>query len=197
MVGQRLFRGLGHVGFGLGAAGRRPGVDPPVIEHLGHMGRAAHLLDESEEEVVVLAAVAGRALTAHGLPQRFPEDGQMADVVAAEQVVRGIIRLEMRHDGPLDGFGEERFVAVKEAVRLSLCPQLQNGLAHGVQRMGGQNVVVVGQRKIFARSKGCGRVRVGRNALVFDLFVYDALILCLIFLHDLLHPGVFRIGRIG
>ncbi len=90
----------------------------------------------------------------------------------------------MRHDGPLDGFGEERFVAVKEAVRLSLCPQLQNGLAHGVQRMGGQNVVVVGQRKIFARSKGCCRVGVGRNALVFDLFVYDSLILCLIFLHD-------------
>ena len=30
------------------------------------MGRAAHLLDEPEEEVVVLAAVAGRALTAHG-----------------------------------------------------------------------------------------------------------------------------------
>ena len=197
MVGQRLFCSFGHVGLGLGAAGRRPGVDPPVIEHLGHMGRAAHLLDEPEEEVVVLAAVAGRALTAHGLPQRFPEDGQMADVVAAEQVIRGIIRLEMRHDGPLDGFGEERFVAVKEAVRLSLRPKLQNGLAHGVQRMGGQNVVVVGQRKIFARSKGCGRVRVGRNAPVFDLFVYDALILCLIFLHDPLHPGVFRIGRIG
>ena len=72
-------------------------MDPPVVEHLRDMGRAAGLLDEAEEEVVVLTAVAGGPLAAQLLVQRPPEDRQMADVVAAEQIIRGIIGLEMAH----------------------------------------------------------------------------------------------------
>ena len=59
--------------------------------------------------------------------------------------------------------------------------------------MGSQDVVVVSQCKVFAGSKSCRRVRVGRNALVFDLFVYDALIFCSIFLYDTLHTAVFGV----
>ena len=61
------------------------------------VGRAAHLLDEPEEEVVVLTAVAGGPLAAQLLVQRPPEDRQMADIITAEQIIRGIIGLEMAH----------------------------------------------------------------------------------------------------
>ena len=93
MIGQRLFRCRRHIGLCLGAAGGRTGVDPPVVEHLRDMGRAAGLLDEAEEEVVVLTAVAGRPLAAQLLVQRPPEDRQMADIITAEQIIRGIIGL--------------------------------------------------------------------------------------------------------
>ena len=56
------------------------------------MGRAAGLLDEAEEEVVVLTAVAGGPLAAQLLVQRPPEDRQMADIITAEQIIRGKIR---------------------------------------------------------------------------------------------------------
>ena len=67
VVGQRLFGRLGHIGLGVGAAGGGARMDPPVVEHLGQMGRAAHFFDQAEEEVMVLAAVALRALAAHFL----------------------------------------------------------------------------------------------------------------------------------
>lgn len=61
------------------------------------MSRTAGLFDEPEEEVVVLTAVALGALAAQLLIQRPLEDRQMADVVAAEQIIRGIIGLEVSH----------------------------------------------------------------------------------------------------
>ena len=120
----------------------------------------------------------------------------MADVVAAQQVVRGVVRLEVGHHGPLDALGKECFIAVEEAVRLALRPQLQNGFAHGVHGVGRKDIIVVGKGQIFPCGKLCRSIGVGRNALVFDLFVYDTLILCLIFLHDALHIGMFCIGSI-
>ena len=62
--------------------------------------------------------------------------------------------------------------------------------------MGRKDIIVVGKGQIFPCGKLCRSIGVGRNALVFDLFVYDALILCLIFLHDALHIGMFCIGSI-
>ena len=146
---------------------------------------------------MVLTAIALRPLAAHGIPQSLLEHGQMADVVAAEQVIRRIVRLEVCYDGPLDALGEERFIAVKEAIRLPPLPQLQDGLTHRVHRVGRQNVVVVRKGQIVPGGKGSGGIGVRRNALIFDLFVYDALILCLIFLHDPFYGIVFRVGRIG
>ena len=104
MVGQRLLCRFGNVGLGIGAAGGRAFVHPPVVEHLRHMGRAAHLLNEPEEEVVVLTAITFGAFPAHLLEQLPPEHGQMADVVAAEQIIRGIIGLEVGHQRLFDLF---------------------------------------------------------------------------------------------
>ena len=103
----------------------------------------------------------------------------------------------MGRAGPPDALAEQRLVAVQKAIRFAALPQLQNCLAHGVHGVGCQNVVVVGQRQILPRGQLRSGVGVGRNALVFDLFVYDALILCLIFLHDALHITVLRIRSIG
>ena len=103
----------------------------------------------------------------------------------------------MGHHGPLDALGKECFIAVEEAVRLTLRPQLQNGFAHGVHGVGRKDIIVVGKGQIFAGGKLCRSICVCRDALVFDLFVYDALILCLIFLHDALHITVLRVGGIG
>jgi len=197
MICQRLFGRRRHIGLGLRTAGGRPRVHPPVVQHLRHMGRAAGALQQPQEQVVVLAAVALRAFAAHSIPQGFFEHGQMADVVAAQQVIRRIVRLEVGRDRPPDALAEQGFVAVQKAVRLAMLPQLQNCLAHSVQGVGCQNVVVVGQRQILPRGQLRSGVGVGRNALVFDLFVYDSLILCLIFLHDALHITVLRVRSIG
>ena len=62
--------------------------------------------------------------------------------------------------------------------------------------MGRKDIIVVGKGQIFPCGKLCRSIGVGRNALVFDLFVYDTLIFCLIFLYDALHIGMFCIGSI-
>ena len=82
-------------------------MHPPVVEHLRHMGRAAHLLNEPEEKVVILTAITFGAFPACLLEQLPPEHGQMADVVAAEQIIRGVIGLEVGHQRLFDLFGEE------------------------------------------------------------------------------------------
>ena len=146
---------------------------------------------------MVLTAVALRPLAANFVPQCFLKHRQMADVIAAQQIIRRIVRLEVGRDGPPDALAEQGFVAVQKAVGLTLLPQLQDSLAHGVQGVGCQNVVVVGQRQILPCRQLRSGVGVGRNALVFDLFVYDMLILLLIFLHDTFHIGMFCIGGIG
>ena len=63
--------------------------------------------------------------------------------------------------------------------------------------MGCQNVVVVSQRQILPCCQLRGGVGVGRNALIFDLFVYDLLILLLIFLYDPFHVPVGGVRSIG
>jgi hypothetical protein len=161
------------------------------------MGGTAGLFQQTQEQIMILTAVAFRALTAQLLPQCLFKHRQMADVVAAQQVVRGVVRLEVRHHGAADALGEQRFVAVQKTVRFSALPQLQDGLAHGIQSMGCQNVVVVCQRQIFPCCQLCGSVGVGGNALIFDLFIYDLLILLLIFLYDPLHVPVGGVRSIG
>lgn len=111
-------------------------MDPPVVEHLRQMSRTAGLFDEPEEEVVVLTAVALGAFAAQLLIQRPLEDCQMTDVVAAEQIIRGIIGLEMSHHRLFDVLGEERLVTVEETIRLTLFAELQDSLTHRVHGVG-------------------------------------------------------------
>ena len=160
------------------------------------MGRAAHLLDQPEEQVVVLAAVAFGALAPHLLKEGPAEHRQVADVVAAQQVVGGIVGLEVPHQRPADILFKEGLVAVQEAVRLAGGPQVQDGPAHLVHGMGRQHVVMVGQGQVFPVGQGRRRVGVGGNPLILDLFVYDLLILCLIFPHNLSHLAVGAVGSV-
>ena len=62
--------------------------------------------------------------------------------------------------------------------------------------MGGQHIVVVGEGEIFARRQRLGGVGVGGDALIFDLFVYDALIFLPIFPYDTFHLGVGVVGGV-
>ena len=63
--------------------------------------------------------------------------------------------------------------------------------------MGCQNIVVVSQRQILPCRQLRGGVCVGRNALIFDLFIYDLFIFLLIFLYDPLHVPVGGVRSIG
>ena len=69
-------------------------------------------------------------------------------------------------------------------------------MTHGVQGVGARMSSWSASARYSPRQPRSG-VGAGRNALVFDLFVYDALILCLIFLHDALHTTVLRVRSIG
>ena len=124
VVCQRLFSRCRLIGLGIGTTGGRPRVHPPVVEHLRHMGGTAGLFQQPQEQVMILTAVAFRALTAQLLPQCLFKHRQMADVVAAQQVVRGIVRLEVRHHGAADALGEQCFIAVQKTVRFAALPQL-------------------------------------------------------------------------
>ena len=145
---------------------------------------------------MVLTAVALGAFAAQLLIQRPLEDCQMTDVVAAEQIIRGIIGLEVSHHRLFDVLGEERLVTIEETIRLTLFAELQDSLTHRVHGVGGQHIVVVGEGEIFARRQRLGGVGVGGDALIFDLFVYDALIFLLIFPYDTLHIGVGVVGSV-
>ena len=146
---------------------------------------------------MVLAAVTLRPFAPYLVPQSLPEHCQVADVVAAQQVIRGIVRLEVSRQGPPDALGEQGLVTVQKAVGLPALPQLQNGLAHGVQGVGGQHVVVVRQGQVLPGGQLGHCVGVGGDALIFDLFVYNSFIFRLIFLYDLAHLGVCCIGGIS
>ena len=98
----------------------------------------------------------------------------MADVVAAKQVVRGIVRLEMAHRGLFDLLGEQSLVAVQKSRA-----GLGNGLLHGIDGMGGQHVVVVRQGQIFPGGQRCRVVGVVADALVLDHLIADTLALLL------------------
>ena len=145
---------------------------------------------------MVLTAVALGAFAAQLLIQRPLEDCQMTDVVTAEQIIRGIIGLEVSHHRLFDVLGEERLVTVEETIRLTLFAELQDSLTHRVHGVGSQHIVVVGEGKIFARRQRLGGVGVGGDALIFDLFVYDSLIFLLIFPYNTLHLGVGVVGSV-
>ena len=100
-------------------------MDPPIIQHLGHMGCAAGALRQPQEQVMVLAAVALRPLAAQLLIQTAAEHRQMTDVIAAQQVIRGIVRLKVGRPGAADALFKQSFVAVQKIVRKALLAQLQ------------------------------------------------------------------------
>ena len=94
----------------------------------------------------------------------------MTDIVAAKQVVRGVIRLEMTHHGLLDCFGKQGLVAVQEG-----CAGLGNGLLHRIDSVGGQHVVVVRQRQILPGGQRRRAVGVVADTTVLNCPVADAL----------------------
>ena len=94
----------------------------------------------------------------------------MADVVAAEQVVRGVVRLEVPHRRLFDLFGEQGLVAVQEGRA-----GLGNGLLHGIDGVWGQHVVVVRQGQILPGGQRRRVVGVVADALVLDHLIADAL----------------------
>src|SRR5699024_4460183 len=101
--------------------------------------------------------------------QRRAKDGQMADVVAALEIFRRVVGLEVPGARLFDVGLKQGFVAVQEGSAGLLC-----GAGHPVDRMGGQHVVVVGQCHVFAVGQLGGGVGVGRDAPVFDLHIPDA-----------------------
>ena len=94
----------------------------------------------------------------------------MADVVAAEQVIRGVVRLKVAHRGLLDLFGEQGLVAVQEGRA-----GLGNGLLHSIDGVRGQHIVVVRQGQIFPGGQRRRMVGVVADALVLDRLIADAL----------------------
>ena len=141
---------------------------------------------------MVLGAVALAALAPH-LPEQFPaENRQMADVVAALQIFRGVVRLEMPGHGAADIPAEQRLVAVQKT-RAGLL----GGAAGPVDGVGSQQIVVVGQSQILPVGQLGRLVGVGRNALVFDLFIPDAAVLFRRLPGPLAHLGVGLVAGVG
>ena len=115
----------------------------------------------------------------------------MADVVDGHQVFRRVVGLEVAHAGVFGGFLKQGLVAVGE-VRAGLSQQL----AHAVDGVRSQHVIMVGQRQVGAGGQLGGLVGVGGDALILNLAVDNARVGCRAGLHGALHVGVGRVAGI-
>lgn len=169
----------------------------PVIQHLrvmqglGSGVSALHFFDDTQKQVVILRTVASRALTAHSLKQFLFEHRQVADVVDGHQVFGREVGLEVPDLGAFGRFFKQGFVAVHK-VGIGFGQQF----ARTVRGMGGQQIVVVSQRKVGACGQLGGGVGVGGNALIFDFGVDDARFVGGVFPHDLRYLGVVGIAGV-
>ena len=140
---------------------------------------------------MILRAVAGRALTADGVEQRFFEHGQMADVVDGHQVLGRIVGLEVADARVLGRFLKQGLVAVGKR-RAALGQRF----AHAIDGMRREHVVVVGKGQILTRCELRSLVRIGGNALVLDFGVDDALVLRGAGADCLAHVGVGTVAGV-
>ena len=97
---------------------------------------------------MILRTVARGSFAADGIEQRFFEDSQVADVVDRHQVLGRVVGLEVADTGVLGRFFKQGLVAVREG-----CAALGQGLAHAVDGVGGQHIVVVGQGQVVPGSE--------------------------------------------
>ena len=85
-----------RVGLGIHGGGGGGGMAAPDIERIGDVHDLFGFFGEPQNQLEVLAAVVLRPLSAAGgLEQPPGKGGQMGDVVAAPQVVRLKVRLEV------------------------------------------------------------------------------------------------------
>ena len=144
-------------------------------------------LAQLQKQIVVLRAVAGAVQPAHGVEQPGLKHGEMADIIAAVEVIGRKIRLEMACAGPLDAGFKQGLVGIQKR-----CARLAGGFQHLVHRVRGQHIVMVQQSEIFAPGQLGRGVCVGRNAVVCHLAVAHVF-LCG---KKLAHIGMRRIGCI-
>ena len=140
---------------------------------------------------MILRTVARGSFAADGIEQRFFEDSQVADVVDRHQVLGRVVGLEVADTGVLGRFFKQGLVAVREG-----CAALGQGLAHAVDGVGGQHIVVVGQGQVVPGSELGGLVCVGGDALILNFGVDDALVLRGAGLHGFGNVGVGVIAGI-
>ena len=96
VVVDGLFPRRQGVGFGRYSAGGAARVAAPDIKHIGDVGHLFRALGEAQDELKVLAAVVLAALAAARPLKEGPgKSGQVGDVVAAPQIVRLKIGLEV------------------------------------------------------------------------------------------------------
>ena len=121
----------GDIGFCGRTARGRARVHPPVVQHLGHMHGCAPLA-QLQKQIVVLRAVAGAVQPAHGVKQPGLKHGEMADIIAAVEVIGRKIRLKMACAGPLDAGFKQSLVGIQKR-----CARLAGGFQHLVHRVRG------------------------------------------------------------
>ena len=153
--GDRVARGHVRVRLGV-AAGRRGGVDPPVVEDLRDVGNPIRALHQAQDHVDVLGAVELGAKPADLVDQRSPVDPEMTRVAVGAQGVRRPGGLEVQPD--LLTVHDDVLVAV-DHVEVGLEGDL---VGDPLERVGGERVVVVEQSDVlaggeFERGVGGGR----------------------------------------
>src|SRR4051794_6611906 len=114
-----------------------------MVEHARNVVNLLRIASCSQNQVIILTAVAIRVESADPLGQVLSQDQQVADVVFGQEQVRGPIRLEERIEPspePIDLI----FVAVKQVG----IGYLVDGFADMGKSIRGQRVVVIEERKV-------------------------------------------------
>ena len=92
------FSRLNGITLGIDVRGNASRMGAPVIEQLGHMHHTFRTGGQTQDHIMVLAAVKLRPEQLRTL-QQFPvKRTEMADVIISPQIIRGKIRLEMQSD---------------------------------------------------------------------------------------------------
>ena len=146
---------------------------PPVVQHLGNMRNLVRCLGTAEHQVMILTAVKALPQAADFLHQ-FPANyRQVADVVAAAQIIRAVIRLIVGLVVPSTVFIHLVFIG-ENHIRLIL----QDSLCHLIQGICCQQIVVVTKGNPSSFCHADGQVGVAGDAFVnFSMHHMDAAVL--------------------
>ena len=162
MICHRASCGVYGIALGADVRGHASRMGTPVIQKSRHMNDMFRPVGQTQDHIVILAAVKLCTEQFGAFQQTSLKYAEMADIIVGPQIIRRVIRLKVhgQHMVNIISF-KGRFITVN-IIGLPFV----NHLHIFIQRFRVQNIVVVKKPYIFPRSQAQTLIGVPRNAFV-------------------------------